>query len=246
MYAKPHPAIEELKVLKKTIIYLLALAVIVSASAFLHVFYISDGGDGTLFWRGDTAYLFLDLGRLGYRLTYLQYVGQSVKEVFGVGRGPSDERYSNVVFTINRGNVGHYVLDDMRLSEFYVVDGSVLSGDLNTGALWKWNNNHFERATAQDQRDLTAAGAASRIPGPDYDDVDGWHKRCCFFTRRNEYSYVINLDGATLSLRARRERVDDLSIELLRSDGTKETIWHLDGHPRRVSKTEYEQAFGKR
>src|ERR1700730_1822528 len=101
---------------KKAIMGLVTLVVIVGVLAFLHVYYISDGGDGTLFWNRDTAYLFLDLGSLGYRLTYLQYIGQSVKEVFGVGREPSNERYSNVVFTINSGTVHRYVLDDMRLS----------------------------------------------------------------------------------------------------------------------------------
>ena len=102
------------------------LAVILCASAFLHVSYIYDGGNGTLFWNGDTAYLFLDLGTLGYRTTYIQYLGQTLKGLFGVGQEPSDQRYSNIVFTINSGNVSRYILDNMRLSEYYVINGSVL------------------------------------------------------------------------------------------------------------------------
>lgn len=230
---------------KKILVLLLALAVLLCASAFLHVYFISDGGNGTLLWNGDTAYVFLDLGSLGYRLTYLQYIGQSVKEMFGVGREPSDERYSNVVVTINSGNFHRYVLNDMRLSQYFVINGSVLSGDLNTGILWKWDENHFERATAQDQRDLTKAGSG-HMPGPEYDDVDGWHKRISIFSHNMEpYSYVINLKSATVSLRTRQERLDDLSLDIVRADGTTESIWHLAGHMRKVSKAEYEHVFAK-
>jgi hypothetical protein len=228
---------------KRAIMGLVTLVVIVGALAFLHVYFISDGGNGTLLWNGDTAYLFLDLGSLGYRVTYLQYLGQSVKEVFGVGREPSDERYSNVAFTINSGTVHRYMIDDMRLSGYYVINGSVLSGDGNTGILWKWNENHFERATAQDQRDLTKAGE-SRMPGPNYDDIDGWHERISIFSHNMEpYTYVINLKGATLSLRTRQERLDDLSFDIVRADGTTESVWHLAGHMRKVSKAEYQQVL---
>lgn len=231
--------------LKKIVVCLLVLAVIVCGSAFLHVFYISDGGTGTLLWNGDTAYLFLDIGSFGYRLTYLQYMRQTVKELLGVGREPSDKRYSNIVFTINHGNVLRYVLNDTRFSGYYVITGNILSGDLNTGILWKWNENHFERATAEDQRNLTQAGV-SGMPGPNYDDVDGWHERINIFSHKGDYQYAVNLNERTLSLRTRRERVDDLSVDLVRPDGTNETIWHLDGHPRKVSKAEYERVFGRR
>jgi hypothetical protein len=232
-------------VFKKAILCFLGLAVLVCAFTFLHVFYISDGGNGTLLWNGDTAYVFLDLGSLGYRLSYLQYIGQIAKEILGVGREPSDERYSNVVFTINSGNVHRYVLNDMRLSGYYVINGRILSGDTNTGILWKWNVNYFERATAQYQRDLTKAGE-SRLTGPEYDDIDGWHQRISIFSHNMEpYTYVMNLSGATLSLRTRQERLDDLSVDLVRSDGSTETIWHVDGHPKKVSRTDYEEAFNK-
>ena len=186
---------------KKTTVCLLALAVILCASAFSHIFYIVDGGNGTLFWNSDTAYLFLNLDSLGYRMSYIQYVGQIVREVLGAGRKPSDERFSVVVVTMNSGNVHRYILDDMRLSEYFVIDGSVLSGDQKTGILWKWDENHFERATAQEHRDLTKAGA-SHMPGPEYDDVDGWHKRINIFSHEDKYIYIMNIiDGRYLITR---------------------------------------------
>jgi hypothetical protein len=232
-------------VFKKSIVFLLTLALILCVSAYLHVYFISDGGDGTLLWNGDKAYLFLDLGSFGYRLTCLQYIGQSFKELLGVGREPSDIRYSNVVFTIDPGNVHRYMLDNMRLSQYDVINGSILSGDLNTGILWKWDGDHLKRATAQDQRDLTKMGEA-RVPGPDYDDVGGWHKRVDIFSRAAEYINLINLKNATISLRATRQYLDNLSLELVKSDGTKETIWHLQGHSRTVSKAEYQRVFAKK
>ena len=65
---------------KKATIGLVILVVLVVASAFLHVSYVYDGGNGTLLWNGDTAYLFLDLGSLGYRMTYLQYLACLIHE----------------------------------------------------------------------------------------------------------------------------------------------------------------------
>jgi len=230
--------------LKKAVVFLLALAVLVAALSLFHVFYISDGGNGTLLWNGDTAYLFLNLGSLGYRMTYFQYVGQIAREALGMGREPSDERFSNVIFTISSGNVHRYAIEDMRLGEYFVSNGNIYAGDLNTGILWKWDEGHFERATSQEQVNLTKA-AASHMPGPDYDDVDGWHERCCFFTRKNEYSYPLNLNRAALSLTARCERSGDLAVDLVRSDGTKETIWHLAGHSRKARKSEYQHVFAK-
>jgi hypothetical protein len=229
-------------VLKKTIVCLIGLALILGALAFLHVYYISGGAGGTLFWNGNTAYLFLNRDSLGYRMNYLQYIGQTLKEALGVGRPPSEKRYSSVVFTISSSNVNSYVLDGMRLSEYFVINGSVLSGHQNTGILWKWDQDHFVRASSQDQRNLAEAGASS-LPGPEYDDLDGWHKRINIFSHKDEYTYVINLNATTLSLRVKRERLDDLSVDLERSDGTNQSIWHLDGHPRKVSKAEYEQIF---
>jgi hypothetical protein len=119
---------------KKIIILLVAAAAIAGASGWLHVYYIYEGGNGNLFWKGDSAYLFVDLGSFGYRMTYLQFIAQNLKDLFRVGREPSDERYSTVVLKINSGNVHRYVFSDSHLAEYFVVNGSVLSGDLNSQA----------------------------------------------------------------------------------------------------------------
>ena len=230
--------------LKKAIICLLALTIIVLGFGFLRVFYVYNGCNGTLLWDGDAAYLFLNLDSLGYRMTYLQYMGQTVKEVFGLGRVPSDKRYSSVVITIKASNVNSYVLNNMHLSEYFVVDGRVLSGDQDTGILWRWDENHYERATSQDQYDLTKV-ASSHMPGPDFDDVDGWYKRVNIFSRKDIYAYMVNLKESNILLTARREHLDDLSLDLTRAGGTNVTIWQLDGHLRKVRNAEYQRVFGK-
>ena len=102
----------------------------------------------------------------------------------------------------------------------------------------------MERATTQDQRDLTKVGE-SRPPGPEYDDVNGWHKHINIFSRNDEYTYVINLKGGVLSLTVKPGRSGDVSVDLTHHDGTKDTIWRLDGHLRMVNKAEYDRIFGK-
>ncbi len=228
---------------KKPVIVLLVLAFIVGVFARLHVYYIRDAGNGTLYWNRDTAYLFLNLGSIGYRVTYLQFIGNSILAVFQGVPQPSDKRFSSIVFTITSDNLRRYVIDDVPFGEYDITNGSVYTRNLDTEKLWKWDYDHFELATGEDERTL-----AKRLdtPGPDYDDFAEWHKRCCFFYQGSEYNQVVNLNGAKLSIVARRKGLDDHSIDLVRSDGAAETIWHLDGNSRKVSKSEYQQVFAKK
>ena len=222
------------------------MIIILGLFGSINLFYIRAGGDGTLFWNAGTAYLFLNLGSVGYRMSYLQFLPEVVRETFQGVREPSDQRFSEVVFVITPGYISHYTTDGMQAGDYNTSNGNVYTRDLTTGDLWKWSVNQFQQATAQDRVNLMKTLTKTPpTPGRDYDDIDGWHKRCCFFSRKNGYNYVINLNGQTLSLVARREMLADLSIELVRPDGTKQTIWQLVGHPRKVSRSEYQQVFAK-
>jgi hypothetical protein len=236
------PAYNE-SMLKKAIVCLFASALIVGVLASLHVFFIIDGADGSLFWKGDTAYVFLNRGALGYRMSYLQYIGENFKELLGVAATPSDERRSNEILVVTLAGVRHYVSQDTRFDPHVVSNGIIYAGYAD-GILWKWNHDHFEKGTAQDRLDF-AKTVSSVIPGPDYDDVEGWHHRCCLFSHSAEYNIAIDLNLGRLSLVFRRKSLADLSLELIRPDGTKETIWHVDGDARRVSKSVYQQTFAK-
>jgi hypothetical protein len=225
--------------LKKISVRLLLMTVIMGA--IFHVYYIRDGGNGTLYWNGDTAYLFLNLGSVGYRVTYLQFIGESILAIFQWVPRPSDKRFSSVVFTITSDNFGRYVIDDVSFGEYDIANGIAYTRNLDTGKLWKWNHDHFEQATGEDE---SALSKRSDTPGPDYDDFVGWHKRCCFLYRGSEYNQVLNLNGAKLSIVSKRKD-DDHSIDLVRPDGVTETILQLNGNSRNVSKSEYQHVFAK-
>lgn len=225
---------------KKILVVLLITTVIVGTLASLRVFYVRDLAGGTLAWKQETAFIFLNLGTFGYRMTYLQYMGEVVSEMLHGVREPSDKRFSVVVLKITPNQVQQFVVPG-DLS-FTPSAGGIFSGDEN-GKLWKWDDDHITEATAEERQKFFG----KTFPhGPDYDDVDGWHFRCCFFTRQDGYRYVVDLKGATVSLIAREKGVEALSIDWVRPDGSVETIWHLDENPRRVSKSEYQRDFAGR
>jgi hypothetical protein len=226
--------------LKKAFVCLLVLIVILGA--IFHVYYIRDTGNGTLYWNGDTAYLFLNLGSVGYRVTYLQFIGESILAIFQWVPHPSDKRFSSVVFTITSDDLRRSVNDDAPLGEYDIANGNIYARNLDTGKLWKWNYYQFELATGEDERTLSNRPDS---PGSDYDDFAGWHKRCCFLYRGSEYNQVLNLNGAKLSIVSKRKD-DDHSIDLVRPDGATETILHLDGNSRNVSESEYQHVFDKK
>ena len=68
----------------KTFITLVVLALALTASLSLKVFFLADHVGATLFSRGDEAYLFLGTGHTGYRFSYLEYPLVVVREYFHV------------------------------------------------------------------------------------------------------------------------------------------------------------------
>jgi len=226
--------------LKRAFVGLLVLIVILGA--IFHVYYIRDAGTGTLYWNGNTAYLFLNLGSVGYRVTYLLFIGESILAIFQWVPQPSDKRFLSVVFTITSDNFRRSVIDDVHLGECDIANGNVYTRNLDTGKVWKWNGEQFELATAEDERALSERPDSR---GPDYDGFAGWHKRCCFLYRGSKYNQVLSLNDAKLSIVSKRK--DDVhSIDLERLDGATETILQVDGNSRNVSKSEYQRVFAKK
>ena len=65
-------------------------------------------------------------------------------------------------------------------------------------------------------------------------------------TKRND-EYKIPLSGGPLTLVVKTLNLIDggVSLDILRSDHSPETIYHRIGRPRRVRKTEYDKSFEK-
>jgi hypothetical protein len=228
--------------LRKSLFALLAVSGIVLVSTFINIYSVRDGAGGTLFWKDNTAYLFLNVGRFGYRTSCLQYAGEIIEEILGGARSPSDKRFYVVVLQITPEEAQKYVAKDLYLGSYAVSDGSIYSGDLNDGILWKWDGGAFDRVNEADRQSFTKDQI---LNGPDYDNVDGWHERCCFLSRSNEYNYVVNLNVQTFTVVARREGVNQLSIDLSRPGQNPERLWSLSERPHIVSKAEYQRTFGK-
>jgi hypothetical protein len=107
----------------------------------------------------------------------------------------------------------------------------------------KWVGTHFEEASPEEQRKVEIA---TSIPMRDFTDVNGWSARYSVTTKIND-EYKIPLSGGPLTLVVKTLNLTDgdVSLGLLRSDHSPETIYHRIGRPRRVSKTEYDKSFEK-
>lgn len=188
--------------LKRASIWVL-IAILVLSLGFVHIFFISAGASGSLFWNRDTAIAFIDAGSLGYSMNYLEYIGENFWEL---------------------------------------VDGTLMCGDLVTLTRWEWAGDRFVTVSPQD---VGALPKAQSDPGPDYDNINGWSKRCCFLGGYGS-TYTFSLNGTPLSLITKREDIDRLSVDLVKPDGERQTIWVLDGRTHTVSKGTYDRVFGKK
>src|SRR3979490_224761 len=147
-------------------IALLVIIVIVVASS-VQTYRVSDGGDATLLSNANEAYLFLDVKRLGYRLSYLEYLGEMIREPFGVVRSPDDTRSFTVVLRITPSEVQRFETGDFDF--FTPVYGRIYAN--HDRVLWKWVETHFEEASPEEQQKIGGVKVLSR---KDFTDVDGW------------------------------------------------------------------------
>ena len=164
----------------KTVVALVVLAVALVASATLKVYYIRDGSGGTLFWRGDEAYLFLGAGHTGYRISYLEYPLARIMEYFYAPPLPQHRRGSLLVIHVTPSVVERHINDDRDdaatgpnfMTPFNDGFYAVCSG----AVLCKWTGNGFEPTTQEEQRRLDGGNRLVR-GSMENQIVNGWHVR---------------------------------------------------------------------
>ena len=223
---------------KKIIVILVILAALVVVSASLKTYRIREGASGTLFWNADEAYLFMNVGKFGTRLSYLQYIVEGFREALGAVRSPDARRYSVVVLRITPEAVQRYVKENTHLGSFILFEKNIYSRNLDDGTLWRWSGTAFVRASGQEQHSFETG---KHPLGPDFNNFDGWSERCCFPRPKVEFE----VEGRTLTLATNPKLLRQMSIELTRPGNEPERIWYLETRPSGVSKNEYEKFLGE-
>lgn len=228
----------------------LAAVFIIAAMAlgFGKIYAIRDDDGDHLMWNSKEAYLFMDVARRGFRISYLEYPLVILKELLYGVRLPDDERTSVTVVHITASGVEQHVvemLDEPPANTpilYTPLQGYIYANC--EGHLCKWTGNKFETATQEEQRRLDGTNQL------DEKNMDkGWSKRG-FGEASTDYQFAVDV-GQTFKLEVTnklpdRTRRSIVSVDVVRPGHPPEAIWHLDGRPRRVSKMEYEHAFEKR
>src|SRR6266403_240922 len=216
-----------------------SLALLLILSSFFNIYYLSSSGDGDLLWSANEAYLFIYGERRGYHVSYLGYVGELVKEYFGVIDSPNDVKPFTAITKITSSSIERY--ETVGTFDFYTPLGQNIYALHDQAPLWKWVGTHFEQASAQDQQ---ALGNAARLPKRDFTDVSGWSARYSITAKIKE-QFTIQLDSRPITVAVTTLNLADgqVSVEVFRPDHPPEAVFHRNGRPRRVSRAEYERVF---
>src|SRR5260370_12200110 len=231
----------------KKVIALVVLTIALAASVSLKVYFLRDHSGGTLFWRGEEAYLFLGAGHTGYRFSYLKYPFVALGEYFYVVCFPEHKFRSSLVIHVTSSAVERHVIDDTEATGpgfmtpfedgFYAMcPGSIFC---------KWTSNGFKPATKEEEQ--SHGGVDGLVRGSmDNQIVNGWHVR---YTGSPSAHFEAEI-GKNLVISVRNHIGNEsvyqsVSIVLLRPGQAPESLYNVDGTTRRVSKSEYERAFKK-
>jgi hypothetical protein len=211
---------------------------------------IRSGASGDLLWHGREAYLFLEVGSFGYRSSYLRYFGEAITAFFGVPVPATNKGSQTVVFRFTPEGFERYDGESLLLGPEMAPLDDTIYADSDRG-LVKWSGRHFEPTSADEQQRFVTRS----VPGPDFANFNGWSRRSFIFNKGTDarvfneggdVRFEIQLDGRPEVLTVTiGERGIYLSASWERQGQGPQKIWYLDLRPHRISKSEYELAFGK-
>jgi len=247
----------QLSTLKKSLILLVVLvglALIILAT--LKVNYVNVQPDGQLLWNDDDAYIFIGLADRGYRLSYLRYAAESIREEFPFGAtSPTDENFSLLVLHVTPSSIDRYSIANFRLGEIEPSAGALYVSNLMTSKTVRWAATHFEDQTPDEQKQLQDLSRQGGLPsGPQYDNIQGWSKRTIAgnvirnsptdYTEKNA-NFTITLKGQPLTFEVNSGFIGHRAyVSVVAPGGQSRTeAWSLDENSRRVGAAEYKQMF---
>ena len=197
---------------------------------------------GDLVWNSNEAYLFFGCGTLGYRISYLAYPFELIKEHLGAAPQPDNTKLETIVIQIKPSAVIRYAQEEPSLDLFTPLAGTIFAN--HQGTLWKWSVSRFVEASREEEQKLQGTRS---LTGLNLDDKNGWSKRTAILSQtEGETKIPLEISGQHFVLAVRREKFgESVSINLVRSDNSTEQIWHIDRRPRSLNRNEYDQLFSR-
>jgi hypothetical protein len=228
----------------KTIIVVAILVGAMVTAASLKLYFIREDSGGEVLWNAKEAYLFIGVDRTGFQVSSFEYPWAVLREYLNGVRPPDAVRSLGTAIRVTPSAVERHKVEDLGL--FYTpLEGRIYA--MCQGNLCRWSGDHFDQATEDEAR---RSDGINRLIARDFDNVNGWYKRGIGAGPRDIYARTTVDVGGRFTLLEKSEPIGRIgyaavSIYVQRAGQNPETIWHLDGHPRRVSKAEYEESFAR-
>jgi hypothetical protein len=236
--------------MKKITIGLTILVAVLVVAAFTNEYYITDGAGATLFWKGDETVLFLGTSSSGYHFKFIEYPAVALRAYFNAPMPPSVARVSTTVVRVTPLVVVRYHLnygkDTVNAPEFLTPFDDGFYAMCTGLALCKWAGNRFDPATEEEVRRLNGI---SHLYHGDMNNqiVNGWSVRQLPRSPHSHFEIEIadsySIYARDLASTAREQ--PRISVDLRRPGKPPESLYSVDGTPRRVSRTEYKNLFGE-
>jgi hypothetical protein len=224
---------------RTTVMVLLVLAAAIGAASVAKTYWVERGvGEAQLLWTADQGYLLVGTRDMGWRFSYLRFLGEVALAVVGTGTGPQDSKPVLMIFNITSTRVERYVLQDTEWSTAF----SVFESRLRIGRRWQFTGRQFERTTPEEERRL--AQVMPRDQCGDYSDVGGWSRRR-FAPGAGALTLPFHLSGQPARLIVLgKSPLSVVTIDLQVNDRAPERLLWLDGRFRHATKADYVARFG--
>jgi len=138
--------------------FAIAIVAVVALAAVLNLYAASEGAGGFAIWNRTEAYFFIQVGRRGYYVAYLEYPWILVKEKYlRIPTFPSESRAFLVVIRVTSSGLERHIvkLADRAdggaggdPSKYTPLNGQIYADCLPLDGLCRWAGDHFEKATA--------------------------------------------------------------------------------------------------
>lgn len=222
------------------------ILVLILGAWVVQLHFISDNAGATLFQRGNEAYLFLGAGHTGWHFPALLYPLVMAKGYLHIPADISDQYGQSLILRVTPEGVQRWEAPSTDIS-FLTPFEDGFYGLCPGSVLCKWTTGKgFGIASSEEEKRI---GINDLHKGsPDNQVVNGWTGHVLKFSPGDHFE--VRLDQNLVIAVQNRSMKDgayrDVTVDLLRPGQAPENLYHADGFPRRVSKSEYEQLLGKR
>ena len=229
----------------KIAIGVVALVIFLTVLSLPTVYYIGNGIDGTLFWKGNEAYLFTAESKAGYHFSYLAFPLVLAVQFYWAPT-PASKWGCPLVIHVTPTAIErqHGACGDQQVQANFVTPYDNNFYAVCEGAtLCKWAENGYVTATAKENKRLDV-GVLPAIARGNNEVISGW--RLHHFPDAGDQFEARLTDGSVITVGNRAKHLRSypwVVVDLLRPDQSAQELYNVNGLPRIFSKKAYVATF---